>query len=282
MFYGYDLLYTREHYFAPFFRNVVLEKHHLPKVFTDFHRFFFTKARNIIVITSFLKDRLINLGIASENIYIAPDSVDPDDFKDVPGIAESRAKLGLSVTDNIFGYYGTLKTMGMEKGVKTGIDSLQFLPESYKFYVVGGDPVDVAFYKSYADSVKMSNRVIFAGRISLKDRPLYIGACESMVAPFPVNEHYSYFMSPLKIFEYMASKRPIIVSDLPTLKEILEENVDALFVPPERPDLLAEAIKKLKEDEGLRNKLVENAYRKVLDKYTWKARAEGIINFVNR
>jgi glycosyltransferase involved in cell wall biosynthesis len=87
-------------------------------------------------------------------------------------------------------------------------------------------------------------------------------------------------MSPLKIFEYMASKRPIIATNLPSLREILVDGENAILVPPGSPGALAGAIKRLSGDNALCAKLAENAYLDVSEKYTWKMRAEKIISFI--
>ncbi len=276
---NYDILYTREHYFAPFFRNVFVEKHALPTDLDDVHKFLYTKAKGIIVITNFLKSRLMDHGIDPEKILVSHDGVNLNDFKDIMSQTESRQKLKIDLDKFYFGYLGTLKTMGMEKGVKTGIDSLAFLPKNFVFYVIGGDPIDVGFYKNYAESVGKADRVIFTGRIPVRDRELYVGACDIMVAPFPVHEHYSYYMSPLKIFEYMASKRPIIVTDLPSLREVLKDKETGLFVPPENPKALADAIIELSMNKNLYDNLVVNAYKEVSENYTWIKRSKTIYNF---
>lgn len=276
---GYDILYTREQYMIPFFRNVFVEKHALPAVLDDMHKFVYSKARGIVVLTSFLKKILVDSGVPEEKVLVSHDGVSLNDFKNVINQSEARKKLNLSQSDFIYGYLGTLKTMGMEKGVKTGIDALEHLPANYKFYVIGGDPVDVDFYKNYTSTVNKTDRVIFTGRIPTRDRELYNSACDALVAPFPVNDHYSYYMSPLKIFEYMASKRPIVVTDLPSLKEVLRDKDTALFVPPEDPRSLAKAIVNLSDDRSLYDSLVKNAYEDVSEHYTWENRAQGIINF---
>jgi glycosyltransferase involved in cell wall biosynthesis len=55
----------------------------------------------------------------------------------------------------------------------------------------------------------------------------------------------------MKVFEYMASGRPIVISDLPVLREVLRPDVDALMVPPEDPDALIAALIRLRDDPQL-------------------------------
>lgn len=281
IFTDYDVLYTREIYTGLFFRNVFIELHSLPKKLNGFKKVVLEKIAGIVVITSFIKSKLVDLGIHAEKILIAPDAVRLEDFADLLDKNVARIKLSLSQKDYLIGYIGTLKTMGMEKGVSTAIDALKFLPEKYKLYVVGGEKAHIDYYKNLATEHKVINRVTFVGTVLHKDIPVHISACDVLIAPFPKNDHYSYYMSPLKIFEYMAGKRPIIASNLPTLAEILKDGETALLVPPNDPGALGESILHLESNPVFSTKLAKNAYIEVVDKYTWKKRASNIIDLLS-
>jgi glycosyltransferase involved in cell wall biosynthesis len=83
-------------------------------------------------------------------------------------------------------------------------------------------------------------------------------------------------MSPLKMFEYMASKRPIIASDLPSVREVLGED-DALFVKPDNSEDLAQKIKIILSSLEKCDKIATKALHKVREHYTWSRRAQNII-----
>ena len=76
----------------------------------------------------------------------------------------------------------------------------------------------------------------------------------------------------------MASGVPIIASDLPSIREVLDKN-NASFFESDSPQDLAENIKKLLENVDFANNLSEQAKKDVL-KYTWQKRAEAILNFI--
>jgi glycosyltransferase involved in cell wall biosynthesis len=82
-------------------------------------------------------------------------------------------------------------------------------------------------------------------------------------------------MSPLKLFEYMASQRPIISSDLPSVREILDES-NCLFCKPDNHKDLAVKILKLIKDSELSKKIANKAFRDV-QKYTWDRRVKKIL-----
>jgi glycosyltransferase involved in cell wall biosynthesis len=74
----------------------------------------------------------------------------------------------------------------------------------------------------------------------------------------------------------MAAGAPIVASDLPTVREILDDGDNALLVPPEDPEALAAAIRRLLVNPGLADRLRRTAYEQV-QAYTWDARAARII-----
>jgi glycosyltransferase involved in cell wall biosynthesis len=84
--------------------------------------------------------------------------------------------------------------------------------------------------------------------------------------------------SPLKLFEYMAHGRAIIVSDLPVLEEIIEADVTGLVAPAADPDAWARQIARLRDDEALGTRLGEAARAALVARYTWRTRAERVLD----
>lgn len=76
----------------------------------------------------------------------------------------------------------------------------------------------------------------------------------------------------------MASKRPIIASDLPTIREVLNEN-NAVLVEPDNPKLLVQGVKKVLQDSKLSDKISKQAFQDV-QQHTWQKRAENILEFI--
>jgi len=83
------------------------------------------------------------------------------------------------------------------------------------------------------------------------------------------------YTSPLKLFEYMASGRPVVASDLPALREVLRPDDNAVLVEPGSADALAAGIRRIVGDAAFGRRLAANARRDVAD-YTWDKRAERL------
>ena len=81
------------------------------------------------------------------------------------------------------------------------------------------------------------------------------------------------WMSPLKVFGYMAAAKPIVCSDLPVLREVVEDGRNGLLVQAEDPDAWAAALRRLLEDKELRERLSATAFADFLARHTWRGRA---------
>jgi glycosyltransferase involved in cell wall biosynthesis len=85
------------------------------------------------------------------------------------------------------------------------------------------------------------------------------------------------WMSPLKMFEYMAAGRPIVSSDLPVLREVLTHERNALLASPSDLDAWDAAVGRLLADPGLARRLGETARTDFLGHHTWDARAAAVL-----
>jgi len=110
--------------------------------------------------------------------------------------------------------------------------------------------------------------------------PDYLFAADALLLPNSAKAKIaSHYTSPLKLFEYMASRRPIVASDLPALREVLRDGENAVLVEPDDPKALAERIKTVLDDSGLAKRISEQAYSEV-SQYSWEERARRIVRFV--
>ena len=212
---------------------------------------------------------------------IAPDGVNLEKFDVEFSQEEARKTLGLPPHVKLIGYVGAFRTIGMEKGIDIAIHSMKILPEKDSILVlVGGHTGDIEFYKKLVKALDIVDRVIFVGRVSFSLVPLYLRAFDVLLAPFPENEHYSYYMSPMKIFEYMAAKKPIISTNLPSLRDIIG-NGEAILVAPGSAKELSSAINKVLTDTDLSGNLANKAYNRALS-FTWYDRAKNISDSIKK
>ena len=84
-------------------------------------------------------------------------------------------------------------------------------------------------------------------------------------------------MSPLKIFEYMATGKPIIASNLPVIREVLEHDLTALLCRPDAPSDWLAALRLVREEPERCNAMAERAQLVLVQEYSWRERARRIL-----
>ena len=174
--------------------------------------------------------------------------------------AQARKELGLPQDKKIVVYAGNFTTMGEDKGINDILKAVKLLPEVF-FWGVGGSEKDIKYYEREAESLGVIARVRFVGAQLQKTLALYQSAADVLLMPFPNTSHYSQNMSPVKMFEYMASGRPIVASGLPTIREVLNDT-NAVVVPPGNPQKLADAIQALLNNPAHAQAIAEQAKKR--------------------
>ena len=97
------------------------------------------------------------------------------------------------------------------------------------------------------------------------------------VAVFGNKGNTAQWMSPMKMFEYMATGRPIVASDLSAIREILKNDYNAILVSCDGIKEWESAIKRLVNNPEFAKIVGDNARKDVLKKYTWDIRAKEIL-----
>jgi glycosyltransferase involved in cell wall biosynthesis len=87
---------------------------------------------------------------------------------------------------------------------------------------------------------------------------------------------------PTKLFEYMAAGLPIVTSDLPNQKRIIEESQGGLLARPEEPASFAAAIRRLVEDPVLARRLGASGQRAFRERFSWESQMPALLGFYER
>jgi len=222
------------------------------------------RAYKIICITKGLKDEYIKVGFKSEDILVAPDGVDLDLFSNLPDKNILREELDIDKNKKVIMYVGSFYKW---KGIDILIEVARMRPE-YNFIIVGGGNID-----------DLPNNVILIGSKKHSEIPKWMKSADVLVLPNSGKEGISrFYTSPLKMFEYMASGVPIVASDLPSMREVLNEDM-AVLVEPDEVEALEKGIKKIIENNNLAEMTAKKAKEEV-EKYSWCNRADRILEFI--
>jgi glycosyltransferase involved in cell wall biosynthesis len=206
----------------------------------------------VVVISQGLKDFYIKLGVRGELIAVAHDGVDLERFAIEQNKIETRRKLGIDENKKVILYTGSRYAW---KGVATLEQAAKILSDEIQTIIVTG--------KSYLEI------------------PLYLKAADILILPNSAKDQVSkHFTSPMKLFEYMASNTPIIASDLPSIREILNDQ-NAYFVEPDNSQSLVDKVKYVLSHETEAQTKAQAALSKVKD-YSWKKRSSAIIDVIEK
>jgi len=162
------------------------------------------------------------------------------------------------------------------KGVDLVIEAVAALPDT-RALIVGGhaQEPDLARVTAFADQLDCGSRVTFTGLLPPAQVAARLQECDVLALPNPSSALSNEFTSPLKLFEYMASGRPIVASSLPSIREVLRDGENALLVTPGDPQALVAGIGRIKDDPALGARLAQQA-REDVAQFTWTRRAERL------
>ncbi len=231
------------------------------------------RLRHLVVISHALK-KMIKNDVSGKKIIVAHDGANLIDYNDkdiqtaISEKSEDRTKVG---------YIGHLYP---GRGIDSIFKIAMELPH-IDFHIVGGTEDDI---KAKKRAIRGKN-IFLHGFIPPSLINNYFRNCDILIMPHKgkvaisggTSRDISQYMSPLKMFEYMASGKPIIASDLPVLREVLKQGINAILVDPADIDGWVSAIQYLADDEKAREKIAQQALFDLKQYYTWEKRAERVL-----
>lgn len=275
-----DIIYSRNYYPTYFlcelkqqlpdigFPTIVFEYHDIMNF--RYQSRFFDIVDAVVCITEVLRGYTERtFGVDAERLYVAPDGVDLTRYEDWDK-TQARSDLEFLDKERLVVYTGHLYR---GKGAEVLARAANRI--SAEVYIVGGYPEDVDRVQK---SVPETENLHFTGFVDPAMIPPYQIAADVLVAPY--TQEARRFVSPLKLFEYMAAGCPIVATDLPVLHEVLTHEQNALLAEPGDECSLADEVNRLLSDEDLAARLSSAASADV-NNYTWEQRATNILDYID-
>ncbi len=226
----------------------------------------------IILISQALKNHFINNYNVDKDLFVVcPDGADPiaDNILPIENLNGDKRPLA--------GYIGHLYT---GRGIDIIVEMAQKM-KNVDFLIIGGKPDDVEYW---TENTKNVENIKFHGHIPHSQTTSYLLSFDFLLAPYQEKvivsggENTAKWMSPLKIFEYMSAGKPILCSDLPVLKEVLEDRKNSMLCTPDDSDDWCSKLGYLIDDKDFSKNIGAAALNDFSTKYTWKQRAAMILN----
>lgn len=252
-------------------------------LFDDWRDAFIIKNSNFVVATSHRLMQMIaeraDIKINKEKFLVVYGGVDVEKYYDRDS-RELRKELGLPIDKVLVAYVGLFKTLGVKKGIDVMINALAYLPDNINMVFVGGKKEEIAEYLDKITDKKLIIRCVFIEKQDSDRVPLYQKSVDMLVIPSPDKYPFNDYCIPMKIYEYLASRKPIIYSKLKLLEEILGDC--AYNFIPDDPKDLAEKILSIVNADPDRIKQKTNLCYAKAEKFSWENRVQEIINFLRK
>ncbi len=231
--------------------------------------------KRMLVTTRALKnalERSTGLAFPEAGVLIAPNGADLERYANLPQPPQARRALSLPdcLTAGFTGHFYAGRGMELLHQLAGSLPDVQFL-------WVGGTADAVAEWRHTLASTGTSN-VTLTGFVENSRLPLYQAAADVLLMPYgrsvssSSGQDIAEVINPMKMFEYMAAQRAILTADLPSIREVLDED-SAVFCPPGDLEAWKAALSALLVEEQRRAKLAARAWQQV-KKHTWLSRAE--------
>lgn len=219
----------------------------------------------LVTETFILKEKYVERGIPENKILVLGPAVDQLEI----GVPLQRSSLNLPENKSIVVYAGSfMPNQGEDLIVECAIR----LPEVY-FIVLGGFDWQWQQYRYYCSDIK---NIDFRGFVPKNEMASYLQLADICLMPYRKGNDENDFGIPLKMMDYIASRKPIIATQTPALERFMCDGENCLLVS-DNSRSFANAIVKLVDNPGFATKLAENCWRDH-GSFTWTKRAQSIID----
>lgn len=221
----------------------------------------------VVTLSETMRAEIVERGVAPDRVTVIPNAVDIDRFRPRPADPARRAALGLDPADVVLGYVSSLVAY---EGVETLVSATRILRDAgqpVRTLIVGDGPALPGLRRQAAD-LGLADVLVFTGRVPRDAVQDHYASIDVFVVPRR-NDRVCQLVTPLKPYEAMAMARPLVVSDVGALREIVEPGESGFVFRPEDPEDLARVVTPLIGDAELRRRLGARAREWVADQRTW-------------
>ncbi|MBL1434032.1 glycosyltransferase family 4 protein [Candidatus Wolfebacteria bacterium] len=270
-----DIIYTNETlpllFASLFFKNTLFEVHDYPEKKKWFYGMLFSNVRWVLVTNKWkLKKIKKDFPQVAGKTFLERNAVEISEFDIPESKKEAREKLKYTFSNKkkIILYTGHLYDW---KGVDILAEAAKQLSNTFEILFVGGTSDGVDSFRLKYGHVQ---NIVILGFKPHAEIPLWQRSSDLLILPNTAKQDISkFYTSPMKLFEYMASKTPILASNIPSISEILNTS-NSYLVEPDNPKKLASIIKSVFKDEDRFER--SKAARADIEDYSWKKRADRI------
>ncbi|MFN3332267.1 MAG: glycosyltransferase family 4 protein [Caldilinea sp.] len=215
--------------------------------------------------------------VLPEKILVFPNAVDVALFRPDETVRRRvRASLGIAEAPLILFVGNFYEWHDVSTLLKAFAVTISTHPDAR--CVLVGDGAKRKAMEQLAAELGISNAVTFTGLLPHAEVAHMAASADIAVVPYPVLQQ-ELWLSPLKLYEYMASGAAIVASSIGQITQVIEDGRSGLLTPPEDISGMARAFCTLIDDRPLRLQLAAQARNEAVQKHSWEhylSRLEGV------
>ena len=227
-----------------------------------------SEADAVVTIAEAMREEILAFGVPPDRVFVTPNGVDAEQFVPRPPDPALRERHGLR--GFVFGYVSNLDHP--REGQELLIEAAARLRSRGReaTCLIVGDGRRRGELEQLADRTQARESIVFTGAVPHEEVPAYYAALDAFVVPRR-DERAARHVTPLKPFEAMAMERPLVVSDLPALREIAEPDERGLAFAPDDVDALVGCLERLIDAPEMGRALGRAGRAWVVRERTWAA-----------
>lgn len=236
---------------------------HLPGVAGWVEGWKLRRADGITVVSTALKERLVaEHRLNPDLVAVVPNGADIELF-------QPRSYGGGSTEEPLIGFVGSFQKFHGADLLAAMAEEVGRLRPKARFLFVGDGP-DLESVK--AATSKLGERARFTGRVPHQRVPELVAELDIGVVA-----DAGFYMSPLKVIEWMAAGVAVVAPAYGPLEEVIDDGVEGLLFEPRDRDALVQSVLRLVDDPQLRSRLGQAATARVRDSLTWRHNAGRVL-----
>ena len=234
----------------------------------------FRRADAIFTVSSFLQQEVLKRGAREGTVHVMPNAVDPQWFEHNGCGMMLRQERGLADA-TVVGFVGWFDYWDRLDLLVDVVHKIRELFPALRLLLVGDGPITPTLQAKIRQH-HLESTVILTGPVPRTQVLHYIDTMDICVLP-----DSNSFGSPMVLFEFMARGKAVIAPDLLPIRDVVEDHVTGLIVPPGEPAALQRALTLLLEDTFLRLRLGQQARQHIMAYHTWNANGHRVAALAN-
>lgn len=240
------------------------EKLRLQRLAARMERWICSNATRTIVVSTPLKDYLESIGVPNGQCTVMPNGVDPDRFVPRPKDPDLLRRLGIPTQSFVVGFTGVLRPWHGLDLLLEAAGRLIAKGLNLVVLIVGDGP-----YRGQMQELIMSHglqrSILITGRVPHDRVPALVSLFDVAVSP-----RATFYASPMKVIEYMALGKPVIVPNTPNFLDIVDDEVNGITFTDTDIAALADSLARVYECPELCQLLGRHAREKVQSRLNWR------------